>query len=159
MCCSNVDGSRQQVAVAHGAELMEEFARYEALGGDPLSSDMLKRAKAAKTAAKRQRESEYALERHDQVEARKRGRTIQVFNPYAAARTQEEVARRWEQLNEAGRARAKVQFQADKKAYAELTAGQKRSRAAPANPEPKYKRHTSTQEDACPQPPGTAGVS
>ena len=94
-----------------------------------------------------------------QVEARKRGRTLQVSNPYAAARTQEEVARRWEQLNEAGRARAKVQFQADKKAYAELTAGQKRSRAAPANPEPKYKRHTSTQEDACPQPPGTAGVS
>jgi len=48
---------------------MEEFARYEALGGDPLSSDMLKKAKAAKTAAKRQRESEYALERHDARQA------------------------------------------------------------------------------------------
>ena len=35
LCCSNVDGSRQQMAVAHGAELMEESARYEALGGDP----------------------------------------------------------------------------------------------------------------------------
>lgn len=33
----NVDGSRQQVAVAYGAELLDEFARYEALGEDPLS--------------------------------------------------------------------------------------------------------------------------
>ena len=92
-----------------------------------------------------------------QVEARKRGRTLQVSNPYAAARTQEEVARRWEQLNEAGRARAKAQFQADKKAYAALTAGQKRSWAAPTNPEPKYKRHTPRRRSHAPNLLGLLG--
>jgi hypothetical protein len=53
----NVDGSRQQVAVAHGAELLDEFALYEALGEDPLSAQMKEGAKAEKAAAKRQRVS------------------------------------------------------------------------------------------------------
>ena len=145
----NVDGSRQQVAVAHGAELLDEFARYEALGEDPLSAQMMECAKAEKAAAKQQRVSEHEGKRAALTEARKRGRTPLVFNSYAAARKEEEAYARWTTLGPAGQARAKVQHQRDKKARATLAPAAKRKSLPPANPEPKFKRHSSTQQGAC----------
>lgn len=141
----DVDGSRLAVAVAHGAELLDEFRRYEKLDGNPLSGEMLKNAKAEKANAKRQRESEYALERATQIEARRNGRTAQVFNQYAAARKEEEVAARWALLQPAAQVRAKAKFQLDKKAHADLPATKKKRTTAPVKPEPRFKRHTSTQ--------------
>ena len=145
----NVDGSRQQVAVAHGAELLDEFARYEELDADPLSAQMAKGAKAEKAAAKQQRTSEHEAKRAAQIEARKRGRTPLVFNSYAAARNEEATYAKWAALGTAGQARAKAQYQSAKKARAQLAPAARKRSLPPANPVPKYKRHTSWQQGAC----------
>ena len=155
----NVDGSRTQVAVAHGAELLDEFALYEAAGEDPLSAAMMRRAEADKVSAKRQRRSEYEAERAQLDAARARGRTAKVFNSFAAARKEEDKYAWWAPLGPAGQVRAKAQYKHDKAAHASLGAAAKKRSMPPSNPEPKFKRHTSTQEVACPQPPGGAGAS
>jgi len=145
----NVDGSRQQVAVAHGAELLDEFARYDALGEDPLSVQMMQDAKAEKASAKRQRVSEHEGRREALTEARKRGRTPLVFNSYAAARKEEEAYTKWTALGAAGQVRAKAQHHAAKKARATLAPAARKRSLPPVNPEPKFKRHTSSQQGAC----------
>ena len=147
----NVDGSRQQVAVAHGAELLDECARYEALGEDPLSAQMMEEAKVEKAAAKRQRVSEHEGKREALTEARKRGRTPLVFNSFAAARKEQEAYARWTALGPAGQVRAKQQFQAAKKARATLAPAAKNRSLPPVNPEPKFKRHSSTQHSSTQQ--------
>lgn len=155
----NVDGSRQQVAVAHGAELLDEFARYEALGEDPLSAGMMRLAKEDKVSAKRQRDSEHHARRQTLTDARQRGRTPMVYNSFAAARMEEEAYSRWAKLGPVGQVRARAQYHHAKKARATLAPAARKRSLPPPNPEPKFKRHTSMQEGACPQLPGRAGAS
>lgn len=136
----NVNGSRQQVAVAHGAELLDEFARYEELDADPLSAQMAKGAKAEKAAAKQQRTSEHEAKRAAQIEARKRGRTPLVFNRcYAAARNERRRRTPSGQLSPrtswADPGEGAV-YQAAKKARAELAPAASRGRGRYRRPTP-----------------------